>query len=109
MALESKFQSDLIKELREMLPGCEVRKQDTSVQQGLPDLLIFFHTWWGMLEVKRGPNEPRQANQEWFVDYYNRMSFAAVIFPENKEEILHELLLQLPPRLRRKARFPQRK
>jgi Holliday junction resolvase-like predicted endonuclease len=89
--LESKFQADLIKELHELFPGCEILKNDANYRQGILDLLILFHHNWAMLEVKRGEGEPHQPNQDYYAEKFNDWSFAAFIYPENKEEVLHDL------------------
>ena len=36
--LESNFQANLIKELKNIFPGCIVMKNDSSYIQGIPDL-----------------------------------------------------------------------
>ena len=94
MPLERNFQPKLIKEIRDLFPGCVIQKLDTSYQQGIPDLLILWHVHWAVLEVKRKP--PTKAsdfepNQEWWIDLLNGMSFSACIYPENKDEVLFEL------------------
>lgn len=88
---ESKFQSSLIKELKEMFPGSTIKKVDPP-PQGIPDIWIF-HTSgrWACLECKKSKDEPHQPNQDYYVEKYNRESFARFIFPENKEEVLYEL------------------
>lgn len=95
--LESKFQSELKQELYEMFPGCFIFKQDTNEYQGVPDLLILYYDRWAMLEGKRSENEPFQPNQEWYLEHFNNMSFAACIYPENKEEVLRGLQQALQP------------
>lgn len=89
--LESKFQANLIKEIKENLPGCIVMKNDSSYLQGIPDLLILHEDKWGCLEVKKSANAKHQPNQDYYVDKMNNMSFARFIYPENKEECLNEL------------------
>lgn len=89
--LESKFQAELILELRELFPACVILKNDSSYLQGVPDLLILFRHKWAMLEVKRSESEPRQPNQDYYVDMLDELSFASFIYPENKEEVLHDL------------------
>lgn len=89
--LESKFQSDLIKELRDLFPGCYILKLDPTYLQGIPDLLILWKNKWAILEVKRNSYSPRQPNQTHYVERFDKMSFSAFIFPENKEQILDEL------------------
>jgi hypothetical protein len=51
--LESKFQANLIKEIKTTFPGCVVLKNDSSYLQGIPDLSIFYKDKWAMLEVKK--------------------------------------------------------
>lgn len=89
--LESEFQSKLQEDLRTMLPGCYIEKKDANNQQGMPDLLILWGVRWAILECKRSANEPSRPNQPYFVEKFNGMSFAAFIFPENKEEVLDAL------------------
>lgn len=90
--LESRFQHRLITELKEMFPGCIVMKSDSGYIQGIPDLLILHQDKWASLECKNGANAKRQPNQEYYVGRMNEMSFSRFISPENKEEVLHELL-----------------
>ena len=89
--LENKFQSELIKEIKELFPGCIVLKNDPNYIQGIPDLTIFYKKKWATLEVKKSAKAKRQPNQKYYVEKMNKMSFSAFIFPENKEEVLNEL------------------
>lgn len=89
--LENKFQSKLIKEIKDMFPGCIVLKTDPNYIQGFPDLLVLWGDRWGSLEVKRSEDAPHQPNQEYYVDILNRMSFSRSIYPENKEEVLNAI------------------
>ena len=95
MARENKFQADLIKRIKEELPGCMVLKNDSGYLQGVPDLLILYGTRWAMLEVKRSLDAPSQPNQEYYRHKFDAMSFADVVAPENEEEIIHDLQLAL--------------
>ena len=89
--LENKFQSQLIKELKKIFPGCIVMKNDSSYIQGIPDLLILYKNKWASLEVKKSANASKRPNQQYYVDLMNKMSFARFISPENKKEVLDEL------------------
>ena len=91
MKLENKFQSDLIKDLKTIFPGSIVTKLDANHIQGIPDLLVLYEDKWAVLECKKSKNESFRPNQEYYIDKLNKMSFAAVIFPENKKEVLSEL------------------
>lgn len=103
---ESAFQAALIKEIEELLPGCVILKNDANYIQGFPDLLILFENRWAALEVKASRSAARQPNQDYWVDYLDNMSFAAFVYPENKEKILDAIQQALGAR--RKARLSQR-
>lgn len=105
--LERDYQADLIIRLKREFPGCVILKNDTSYQQGIPDLAIFWLDRWAMLEVKAAFDSPDQPNQPWWVAQLNEMSFAAFIFPENEEEVIHGLHQAF--RTRRSTRLSGRK
>ena len=88
---ENSFQHKLICDLRERFPGCIVLKNDANYIQGIPDLLVLYKQHWAALECKRGRNENRQPNQEYYVEKMNQMSFSRFVFPKNREEVLDEL------------------
>ena len=87
--LESGFQDKLIKELKELFPGCMTFKMEQI--QGIPDLLILYGKQWASLECKRFMRAKKQPNQDYYVGLMNEMSFSRFICPENKDEILSEL------------------
>lgn len=89
--LENKFQANLIKEIKERLPGCIVMKNDSSYIQGIPDLVVLHKDRWASLECKKTANAKRQPNQEFYVSKMDDMSFARFVYPENKEEVLDDL------------------
>ena len=91
MKKESKFQSNLKKELKEMFPGCIITKLDSGDIQGIPDLLILYKDKWATLENKRHAKADRQPNQEYYVEKMDEMSFSRFIYPENKDTVLKEL------------------
>lgn len=86
--VESKFQANLIKKIKNRFDGCVVMKNDSSYIQGIPDLLILYKDRWAALECKRSANAPRRPNQEFYISKMNDMSFASFIYPENEEEVL---------------------
>ena len=91
MAKESDFQKDLIKELKTLFPGCIVMKNDANYIQGIPDLLMLHNDKWAALECKKSAKATKRPNQDYYVDKMDKMSFARIIYPNNKEEVLHEL------------------
>ena len=95
--LERDFQASLIKEIKTLLPGCMVLKNDPTYLQGIPDLLILHNGRWAALECKNKRSAHHQANQDFYVAKMNDMSYAAFISPDNRKEILDELLQTLEP------------
>ena len=89
--LENKFQSNLIKKIKNQYPGCIVMKNDSSYIQGIPDLLILYKNKWASLECKKSANARHQPNQDYYVGQMNEMSFSRFIYPENEQEVLDEL------------------
>ena len=89
--LERDFQSGLIKELERLFPGCLVMKLDANYIQCIPDLLILYGERWAVLECKRSAKAARRPNQEHYISRLDEMSFSRFVYPENREEVLHEL------------------
>ena len=89
--LENKFQSNLIKEIKKLFPGCMVLKNDPTYIQGIPDLLVLYKDKWASLEVKKSATASHRPNQNYYVEKMNAMSFSRFIFPENKDEGLTDL------------------
>ena len=89
--LENKFKTKLISEIEDMFPGCMVLHLDPNEKQGIPDLLILYNDRWAVLEGKKSERASHQPNQDYYVNLMNNMSFAAFIYPENKEEVLYGL------------------
>lgn len=94
---ESQFQRELMEDLRDLFPDCILIKNDPNYIQGIPDLLILNYDKWAALEVKASSAARRQPNQTYYVDLMNEMAFAAFVYPENKEAVLHELQRALRP------------
>lgn len=104
---ESKFQKEVIDEIQELLPDAIIMKNDPNYIQGIPDLTILSGDKWATLEIKKSKNAPHQPNQDFYVETMNNMSYSAFIFPENKEEVLHEMAQSLKPK--RRTRIPKSK
>lgn len=89
--LESKFQADLIKKIKNRFEGCEIFKTDPTYKQGSPDLLILYKDKWAALECKKSKSASHRPNQDYYVDKFNGMSYAAFVYPENEEEVLNDI------------------
>lgn len=95
--LESRFQANLIKEIKTRFPGAIVIKNDPGYLQGFPDLTIYYKDKWATLECKQSAGAKKQPNQEYYVGKMNEMSFSRFIYPENKEEVLNDLQQSFQP------------
>jgi hypothetical protein len=95
--LENAYQAKVIKRLRQEFDGCYILKNDPNYIQGFPDLTILYCDRWAVLEVKASETAPFQPNQEYYVFELNHLSFAAVIYPENEDEVFRDLQHALSP------------
>jgi hypothetical protein len=101
---ETQYQRNLIRKIRDLLPGCVILKNDPRYVQGVPDIVILYCNKWAMLEIKISGEANIQPNQEYYVGLLNGMSFASFINPENEEDVLGDL--QRSFKLAGKARIP---
>ena len=89
--LENKFKQNLVKEIKEFLPGSMVLHMDPNEIQGIPDLLVLYGDQWAALEGNKSHNVSHRPNQDYYVEKMNEMGFASFIFPENKDKVLAEM------------------
>ena len=89
--LENKFKTKLIKEIKTRFPGSFVFHLDPTERQGAPDLLVLYKDKWAALEGKKNAKAKLRPNQDVYVDLFNEMSFARIIFPENAKEVLDDM------------------
>lgn len=88
---ENAFQAALIKELKDLFPGCVVLKNDPNYIQGFPDLTILYKDKWAVLECKKSLSASKRPNQRYYVEMLGEMSYANFVCPENREDVLDEL------------------
>lgn len=104
--VETKFRLDLVHELEALFDGCIVLLGNSSHIQGIPDILILWRDRWAALECKDHARSRERPNQRYYVNMMNEMSFAAFVYPENKDIVLNDL--QHAFRRSRASRFPRR-
>lgn len=88
---EAEYQRKLIKKLETLFPGCVILKNDEQYLQGVLDLLVLWGPHWAMLEVKASKRARTRPNQDYYVEQFDKMSFASFIYPENEEDVLNDL------------------
>ena len=96
--LERDYQARLIKDIKELLPGCFVLKNDPNYIQGIPDLIVLHFDRWCFVEVKKSADEDYQHNQEYYLAKGHSMTGASfTAYPENHKDTLHGLQQALQP------------
>lgn len=89
---ERDYQRKLIDKINQLFPTCLILKNDPTYLQGVPDLSIFYHDKYAMLEVKIDENANIQPNQQYYIDWINNTGgYASLIFPDNEEVVLNGL------------------
>ena len=106
---ENKYQSQLIKRIKDKFPGCIIMKNDPTYIQGIPDLTVLHGDKWATLEVKQSDKASHRPNQDYYVDKMNSMSFSSFISPDNEQEVLDAMEQSFQGRARRKPRVPRSK
>lgn len=91
--LERNFQQKLIKELKNLGFTVWKNQQNATTETARPDLLVLKGVFWGCLEVKKERLAKHRPLQDVKVLKYNQMSYAAFVYPENKDQIINQLLL----------------
>lgn len=91
--LENRFKTKLNTELKNLFPDCIILHMDPNEIQGIPDILILYKNKWAALEGKKSERASHRPNQEYYVNKMDSMSFAAFIYPENKDEVLDALYI----------------
>ena len=91
MKNENQFQAGLIKDIKALLPGVIVLKNDPNYLAGIPDLTVLYNGKWALLEVKKEQRAPHRPLQDYYIEKAADMSYGFIIYPENKMEVLNEL------------------
>lgn len=89
---ERHFQTKLVQELKKLGFTVWKNQQNATTELARPDLIVLKGVFWGCLEVKKDRLAKHRPFQDIKVIHYNKMSYARFIYPENKNEIVNELL-----------------
>ena len=98
---ESAFQASLIRRIKSAFPGCVVLKNDANYIQGFPDLLVLYGDKWAALECKASSKSHLQPNQEYYLRELDEMGRAILVFPENIDSVLDNLILYFEGRIKK--------
>lgn len=90
--LESKFKRLFKRRLQEAIPEIAIFEPDPDKARSVPDMMIFGSQGWAALEFKRSKYASHQPNQDYRITKLNEMGSAFIVYPENEEEVFHELV-----------------
>lgn len=90
--LESKFKKDFCNKLKKM--NCTVLQyqQNATTVKGFPDTIWFYKKAYGFLEFKRSSFASFRPGQKEWIKRLSSWTFARVVYPENAEQILREII-----------------
>lgn len=88
---EKQFEKELCDRLIKMFPGAFVLKLDPLYIQGIPDRLILFEDKWASLEFKRARNSSLRMNQSYYINLFNKMSYASFVNNMNEKKVIDDL------------------
>lgn len=77
--------------LEKTFPGIIILDIDPTTRWSMLDQVLLYDDKWAALETKREENASRRANQAYYVDILNKMSYSNFVSPENHKEVLRDL------------------
>ena len=90
---EKEFEKKTVDEIKELLPGCRIIKGNSSLIQGISDRCVLYKSKYAYLEIKISESASKRPNQDYYLEEARSDgAFGAFIYPENKENVLKELV-----------------
>lgn len=89
--LESKFKRQFKDDIRTRFPDVEIFEPNATHKRSSPDMVLLDVMGWAALEFKRSENAPQQPNQDKRIKRLRLKGYAAIVSPENAEEVLDDL------------------
>lgn len=89
---ENEFQANLKKRIKKALPGVTILKNNPNDILGIPDLTILgVNGRYAILECKREKNAVKQALQDYYIDKFDKQSYASFVDPSNEDQVIEDL------------------
>lgn len=89
---ENEFQMKLKKKIKKAVPGSVVLKNSPNDILGIPDLTVLGPNGkYAILECKRASDSNIQALQDYYVEKFNKSSYATFVSPANQKEVIEDL------------------
>lgn len=92
MKLESTFEKEFCKALRQTLGERYTYTFKLTAAKGIPDRLILYKDKYALLEFKQYKNAKKQPGQETWVGHFDNLAYAAIVYPENAEKVMQDIL-----------------
>jgi len=89
--LESTFKRRFKLDIVARFPDVEIFEPNATHKRSSPDMVLLDVMGWAALEFKRSDDASQQPNQERRIKKLKRKGYAAIVSPENAEEVLDEL------------------
>lgn len=93
MARESTLQSKFLSDLRKLGYKCFKQQMNATTRAGTPDCIICYKKFYGFCEFKRSKDATFRPGQEETLEELGKWTYARVVFPENFDTIMSELVL----------------
>lgn len=87
MTAEKDFQTKFISWARKQGFKCFKQQMNATTRAGTPDCFLFLEGWWGWIEFKKSKNARKRPGQQQNIDWANKNSWGAFVFPENEDEV----------------------
>lgn len=92
MARESSLQSKFLQELRKLGYKCYKQQMNATTRAGTPDCIICYKKFYGFCEFKKSKDAPFRPGQKETLEELSKWTYARVVFPENFDIIMSELI-----------------
>ena len=92
MAREADFQAKFIKWARSKGFKCYKQQMNATTRAGTPDCIICYKKFYGFCEFKKSKDAAFRPGQKETLEELGKWTYARVVFPENFDTIMSELI-----------------
>lgn len=93
MAKEVDLQSKFLSDLRKLGYKCYKQQMNATTRAGTPDCIVCYKKFYGFCEFKKSKDAPFRPGQKETLEELGKWTYARVVFPENFDTIMSELVL----------------
>lgn len=92
MVKEADFQKKFLADLRKLGYKCFKQQMNATTRAGTPDCIICYKKFYGFCEFKKSKDAPFRPGQKETLEELEKWTYARVVFPENFDIIMSELI-----------------